>query len=654
MRAVAAATCLLVLAATTFADPPSVETDREDARTLPLPKGDDVFHFVVYGDRTGGSASGINVLKDAVRETNLLDPDLVMTVGDLIQGYNRSESWMAQMKEYRGVMGKLRMPWYPVAGNHDIYWRGGATPMGHHEKEFETHFGPLWYSFRHKNAAFVVLYSDEGDRSKNRKGWRNPDVNQLSKEQLAWLGKTLDGTKDADHVFVFLHHPKWRTEYYRGSNWAKAHSLLKDAGNVSAVFAGHMHRRQYHGQRDGIDYYTLAAVGGAMPFNIPGTGHLHHMDVVTVRADGYKVATIPVGSVLDPKEMTPERLEDIDQLRRLDATWLNDPLVLTVDGMAAGDIGVAIENPCTQPIMVHMTVDARDRAWRFSADHLHKVIEPGKRHVFPFRCYRREREGLDGFQMPRLLMHADYLGPTLRVELPEQVLTVPVKFGNLPGDFFRGTENRAVALDGKNACLSLTADQVDLPDGPFTIEGWLCADSYKGRRGFITKTENSEYGIFVSNGQPGFSVLLGSDYVSAEGKQGSLEAGKWTHLAGVYDGAEVRMYVDGRLIASTKGSGKRKRNRLPLYIGADVNRRGNPMSHVEGLIDEVRLSTVARYTGESFDPPKRCVPDADTFFLFHFDQPLGPFAADHSAAGRHAHRVGRLTYEPLEAAVEGE
>ena len=127
----------------------------------------------------GGPVEGIEVLKDAVRETNLLDPDLVMTVGDLIQGYNDTPEWLTQMREFRGVMSGLQMPWYPVAGNHDIYWRGeGAAPQGHHEANYERHFGPLWYWFAHKNSAFIVLFSDEGDPETNKKG-SGPELNVM-------------------------------------------------------------------------------------------------------------------------------------------------------------------------------------------------------------------------------------------------------------------------------------------------------------------------------------------------------------------------------------------------------------------------------------------------------------------------------------------
>ena len=136
--------------------PERFTTDRDSPVELRLPLEDDAFSFAIFGDRTGGPAEGVAVLADAVDEVNVLGPDLVMTVGDLIEGYNQTDAWLAQADEYLGIMNRLAMPWFPVAGNHDVYWRGPNRPEEEHEGRYEQTFGPLWYAFEHKGGGAVA------------------------------------------------------------------------------------------------------------------------------------------------------------------------------------------------------------------------------------------------------------------------------------------------------------------------------------------------------------------------------------------------------------------------------------------------------------------------------------------------------------------
>jgi hypothetical protein len=58
-----------------------------------------------------------------------------------------------------------------------------------------------------------------------------------------------------------------------------------------------------------------------------------------------------------------------------------------------------------------------------------------------------------------------------------------------------------------------------------------------------------------------------------------------------------------------------------------------------GLIDEVRVSNIARYDS-NFTPPERHLPDAHTLALFHCDEGQGDTLVDHSGQGCDARIVG--------------
>jgi hypothetical protein len=97
-------------------DAPRFRTSRASAVELALPEEAEAFTFAVFGDRTGGPPEGVEILAQAVEETTLFGPDLVFTVGDLIQGYNETPEWLVEMREYKGIMDRLPCPWFPVAG----------------------------------------------------------------------------------------------------------------------------------------------------------------------------------------------------------------------------------------------------------------------------------------------------------------------------------------------------------------------------------------------------------------------------------------------------------------------------------------------------------------------------------------------------------
>ncbi|MEZ6014345.1 MAG: LamG-like jellyroll fold domain-containing protein [Planctomycetota bacterium] len=609
-------------------------TNRQGAREVPLTVEEDAFTFVVYGDRTGGPADGVKILAEAVTETNLLGPDLVMTVGDLVQGYNERPEWLTQMREYRDIMDRLDCRWFPVAGNHDVYWRGdGERPAAEHEGDFEAHFGPLWYAFRHKTAWFIVLYTDEPNPATGERNFSKPESQRMSPEQFTWLAETLEHTRSAEHVFVFCHHPRW-TEGNYGDDWRRVHALLVAAGNVTAVFGGHIHRMRYDPQ-DGIEYFAVATIGGAQSGSVPEAGFLHCYDVVTVRKGGIDHVTYPVGSGFDPRTITGEVSLEAPKLTRVEPFYHARP-TLSADGAVAGAWRVRLANPTSRPAELTLTPTAKDGRWTLNPARIEAVLAPGEQRTFDISAARRGPFDA-AFDVPELALDFRYLAETRAFTIPTR--RVPLDLDTSALDIAAALPapegERALELSG-GAYVGFPAAEVALPDGPFTLETWVRAERFASRQGLVAKTEGSEYSLFANDGKPSFSVHLSGAYVEVSAETTRLEAGRWQHVAGVFDGQELRLYVDGALVAKRAGAGPRKTNELPLIVGGDVSKDGGANSCLDGALDEVRLSTGARYTGERFTPSRRHAADTETVLLLHMDGALGPWLFDSSARGRRA------------------
>ena len=260
--------------------------------------------------------------------------------------------------------------------------------------------------------------------------------------------------------------------------------------------------------------------------------------------------------------------------------------------------------------------------------HRHVDLEPGETKTIEYSI-RRKSGSPETAKLPRIMLQAEYLGKSSRIKIPESTTSLPLLLDRVPTDHFRGAVNRCADITlNRNSAIGVNSDQFKLPDGPMTLEAWVKPKSLQGYNAIIAKTESSEYALFSDEGVPQFDIHLGGKYVTAKAVQ-KMKVNQWTHLAGVYDGKQVKMFVDGELVGSLAGKGQRRSNKLPLWIGADPNGRGQPTRPLPAWIDEVRVSKSARYDG-SFLPSKRFAPDSETVLLMHLDRNIGPFVLDHS------------------------
>jgi hypothetical protein len=222
--------------------------------------------------------------------------------------------------------------------------------------------------------------------------------------------------------------------------------------------------------------------------------------------------------------------------------------------------------------------------------------------------------------------------------------------------------NHCLVLNGTNACLEIEREQIDFPDGPFTVEAWV-KPSLDTNGAILSNLKVGGFSLEVA-GVPQFRVQTDGREVNDRRwgeiaapivirAQDRLTAGVWTHLAGVFDGREISLFVNGRKAASTNTAGARLSSDKSLFVGARPNAAWNthnvshPMLYYRGAVDDVRVSRAARYSGR-FTPSRHLARDASTAFVLANDRCFGPFVPDETGPSVQAVTRENVSFAPAE------
>ena len=240
----------------------------------------DKFQFVVVPDRTGNERPG--VFENAVRKINLLQPEFVVCVGDLVEGYSEeAHTYEDQWEEFDNFVNELQMPFFYACGNHDL----ANNKM---LKIWERRFGKLYYHFVYNNVLFLVLDTEDPPNPP-------PGAAGISAEQIGYFRKALKENKNVRWTFVFMHRPMW-TSADITNGFKDIEEMLQDQSYT--VFAGHTHTYKYE-QRLGRDYFVLATAGGVNKLRGTSIGEMDHIAWVTMRDNKPIIANILLDGIGD-------------------------------------------------------------------------------------------------------------------------------------------------------------------------------------------------------------------------------------------------------------------------------------------------------------------------------------------------------------------
>ena len=250
------------------------------------------FHFAVVADRCGGHRPG--VFETAMDRLNLLQPEFVMSVGDLIEGYTTAPEALDEMwSEWNGIAKRLTVPFFRVCGNHDVsnlFMR----------KYFEKKYGSTYYHFVYRNVLFLCLNSQ--DAYDETGGY----MTAISREQAEYVRHVLDMNRGVRWTFVFMHQPLWLNEEGNYETARKKGTVPQSTGFPEiqkmldgrdyTLITGHFHDYAKY-ERNGHAYYVLSTTGGANSLRGPFFGELDEVVWITMTDAGPAIADLSLGGI---------------------------------------------------------------------------------------------------------------------------------------------------------------------------------------------------------------------------------------------------------------------------------------------------------------------------------------------------------------------
>jgi hypothetical protein len=159
----------------------------------------------------------------------------------------------------------------------------------------------------------------------------------------------------------------------------------------------------------------------------------------------------------------------------------------------------------------------------------------------------------------------------------------------------------ALQFDGISSIVNIAHSASLALTSGMTLEAWVnpSADAgvspNGGWRTVIMKERSTvglSYALYGNDGnsnpsRPAGYIRNGSDIEAAAGP--ALPVGVWTHIAVTYDGATIRLYVNGVLRSSQASAGSIAASTAPLRIGGNTVFSSPGTEYFAGLIDEVRV-----------------------------------------------------------------
>jgi hypothetical protein len=227
------------------------------------------------------------VFEKQIGQINALKPDVVVNLGDQINGYGLFRT-RKEWKRFDLLVKRIEAPYFRVPGNHDIFSRKS-------ERIYIELYGRPFYSIDVKGFHLIFLDTME-----------NGVWGKIGPVQLAWLKKDLD-SRPGRKILVFTHVPVWypkakHVKPIRREFWLREIHPLLARHRVMAVFAGHFHLFGPNFRMGHVKYYITGGGGGKIGKVHIRTGGTHHFLLVTATEEGLEIKVVTPDGILSEDE----------------------------------------------------------------------------------------------------------------------------------------------------------------------------------------------------------------------------------------------------------------------------------------------------------------------------------------------------------------
>jgi len=281
------------------------------------------FTFALFSDLTGGEREGVFAL--AIEQLNLLRPELIVSVGDLIDGGTMDHEQLAkEWDSFDQRANGAKAPLFHVGGNHDLtnpdMW-----------EVWEQRYGKRYYHFVYKNVLFLVLDTEDNPpefqqyiheirletiRVIEAEGWGEAASNteyakleeassgRIGAGQAAYFRQVIGQHPEVRWTFMLMHKAAW--ERPDEENFSTIETALSE--RPYTVFHGHLHSYK-HQKRHGRDYIRLGTTGGS---HAPGDSMaIDHVTLVTMTEEGPDIANLRMSGIFDKTGKAPLNGEEM-------------------------------------------------------------------------------------------------------------------------------------------------------------------------------------------------------------------------------------------------------------------------------------------------------------------------------------------------------